>query len=291
MSVNKDKTGPLFIFLSALLWSLSGIFTKFTAWNGICLAGLRGVIAFAAFAFLMRGKKIHLNTVIIHCAFCYFMQGILFITANTLTTAGNATVLQNVSPLFIILMNALFNHVKPKKKEIIVCLILFLGVGLTFAGSIGGGSVLGNILALLSAIFYAGVYFLSKQEGSDMMESLLFGNALYLLLLPYMLTNRTVLSTGFQEWILLILIGFLSCFGAWYCFSIGIKHTDALQAGFIALAEPVLAPLWTFLAFHEIPSPLSLAGIILVIVTLVLYNLQSNYPAEDIRPETDTGRQ
>lgn len=267
-----EKYGPVFIFLSAFLWSLGGIFSKSVEWNGVCLATLRGVIAFVAAALLLRGKKVQLNRTKILCAVCYFAQGILFMCANKYTTAGNAAVLQNMSPMYIILLNALINKKLPSKKEVLVCVILFLGVGLAFAGNLGGGAALGNIFAMLSALFYAGVYFLSKQDGAEPLESLLLGNGCYLFLLPVMLTDQTVLHTGINDWIFLLVFAFLTCFGAWYCFSIGIKHTSALQAGFIALAEPVMAPIWTYIFLHEQISTLSLIGFVIVIVTLVLYN-------------------
>ena len=270
--MNNKKFGPIFIFLSAFLWSLGGLFTKSVEWNGVCLATLRGVIAFAAAGMLLRGKKIKLNRVKILCALCYFLQGVLFICANKYTTAGNAAVLQNMSPLYIILLNAVINKKPPTKQEILVCVVLFIGVGLAFAGNIGGGAALGNIFAIVSALFYAGVYFLSKQDGADPLESLLLGNGCYLFLLPVMLTNQTVLHTGLHDWIFLLIFAFLTCFGAWYCFTIGIKHTSALQAGFIALAESVMAPIWTYLFLGEQISTLSFIGFAVVIVTLVLYN-------------------
>ncbi len=270
--MNRKKLGPIFIFLSAFLWSLGGLFTKSVEWNGICLATLRGVIAFAPAGMLLRGKKIKLNRVKILCAVCYFLQGVLFMCANKYTTAGNAAVLQNMSPLYIILFNAVINKKKPAKQEILVCVALFIGVGLAFAGNIGGGAALGNIFAIVSALFYAGVYFLSKQDGADPLESLLLGNGCYLFLLPVMLTDQTVLHTGLHDWIFLLIFAFLTCFGAWYCFTIGIKHTSALQAGFIALAEPVMAPIWTYLFLGEHISTLSFIGFAVVIVTLVLYN-------------------
>lgn len=270
--MNSKKFGPIFIFLSAFLWSLGGLFTKSVEWNGVCLATLRGVIAFAAAGMLLRGKKIKLNRVKILCAVCYFLQGVLFMCANKYTTAGNAAVLQNMSPLYIILLNAVINKKPPTKQEIFVCVVLFIGVGLAFAGNIGGGAALGNIFAIVSALFYAGVYFLSKQDGADPLESLLLGNGCYLFLLPVMLTNQTVLHTGLHDWIFLLIFAFLTCFGAWYCFTIGIKHTSALQAGFIALAEPVMAPIWTYLFLGEQISTLSFIGFAVVIVTLVLYN-------------------
>lgn len=276
MSVGNQKSGPFYIFLSAFLWSLSGIFTKTVAWNGICLAALRGMIAFIGAGCLLGWRKIQLNRVKVLCAVCYFVQGVLFMCANKYTTAGNATVLQNMSPLYIILLNTVINKKPPKKTELLVCALLFIGVGLAFAGNLGGGAALGNILAMLSALFYAGVYFYSKQDGAEPLESLFLGNALYLLLVPFMITDQTVLHTSLGDWLFLILFAFLTCFGAWYCFSIGIRKTDALQAGFIALAEPVLAPVWTFLFLGERISLLSLAGFVIVITTLLLYHLHKH---------------
>lgn len=269
--------GPVFIFLSAFLWSLSGIFTKGVAWNGVCLATLRGIIAFVAALALVRArrKQVQLNRVKVMCAICYFAQGILFMCANKYTTTGNATVLQNMSPLYIILMNALINKKPPAKRELIVCAVLFFGVGLVFAGNIGGGAALGNIFAMMSALFYAGVYFLSKQEGADPIESLLLGNGCYLFLIPVLLTNQTVLHTSASEWVFLLFFAALSGIGAWLCFAKGIKSCSAVQASFIALAEPVMAPLWTYLFLGEEISTLSFVGFAIVIITLLVYNILS----------------
>ena len=272
-----EKYGPVFIFLSAFLWSLSGIFTKSVEWNGVCLATLRGIIAFFVALALVKAEKkeIRINKVMALCALCYFAQGILFMCANKYTTAGNATVLQNMSPLYIILLNALINKKPPTKREVIVCAVLFLGVGLAFAGNVGGGAVLGNIFAMLSALFYAGVFFLSKQAGADPIESLLLGNACYLFLIPVMLTDPVVLHTSAREWAFLLFFATFSGIGAWLCFAVGIKYTTALQAGFIALAEPVMAPLWTYIFLHEKISTLSLVGFAIVIITLLVYNVSA----------------
>lgn len=284
-NINKEKYSSVFIFLSAFLWSLSGIYTKSTEWNGICLAVLRGIIAFSASAPLLRNGKPHLNRVKVLCAICYFLQGILFMVANKYTTAGNATVLQNMSPLYIIILNALIHKKAPSKLEIIVCIILFVGISLAFAGNFGGGAMIGNLCAMLSALFYAGVYFFSKQDGANPLESLLIGNAFYLFLLPLLFTNHTVLHTNLQTWAFLIFFGFLSCFGAWYCFTIGIQYTSSLQASFIALAEPVMAPLWTFLFLHEKISRLSLAGFVIVIITLIIYNIKLSSQPQNTRQQ------
>ena len=59
------------------------------------------------------------------------------------------------------------------------------------------------------------------------------------------------------------------------CFATGIKHTSALQANFITMTEPVMAPLWTFLFLGERLTPLSLVGCAIVIGTLLVYHVRS----------------
>lgn len=130
LELKNKKIAPLFLFMSALMWSMSGIFTKSVAWNGVCLATLRGVIAFAVSGLLLRGRKIKLNRAKVLAAVCYFAQGVLFMCANKYTTAANATVLQNTSPLYIILFNALLAKKRPTTNECITCGCLFVGVAL-----------------------------------------------------------------------------------------------------------------------------------------------------------------
>jgi drug/metabolite transporter (DMT)-like permease len=276
LEIKNKKIAPLFLFGSALLWSLSGIFTKSVAWNGVCLATLRGVIALIVSGLLLRGHKIQLNRNKILAAICYFVQGVLFMCANKYTTAANATVLQNTSPLYILLFNAILAHRKPTKGECVTCACLFAGVILAFVGNLGGGGILGNVFSLVSALFYAGVFFFSKEEGANPLESLFLGNACYLLLLPVMLTDSTVLSTSLPDWGFLILFAALTGIGAWLCFAVGIKHTSALQANFITMSEPVMAPVWTFLFLREMISPMSVAGCVIVIATLLIYNISAS---------------
>lgn len=275
LELKNPRIAPLFLFFSALMWSTSGIFTKSLEWNGVCLATLRGIIACVASAMLLRGTKIRFNRRKVLAAFCYFVQGTLFICANKFTTAANATVLQNTSPLWIILFNTFISRKRPTKLELITCACLFLGVALAFVGNMGGGGWLGNIFALTSAVFYAGVFFLSKAEDANPLESLFLGNGMYVILLPFLVTDPVVLTTTLPQWGFLIAFAALSGVGAWLCFTVGIKHTSALQANFITMTEPVMAPIWTFLVLEETLPPLSLIGCAFVIATLLIYHVRN----------------
>jgi drug/metabolite transporter (DMT)-like permease len=118
------------------------------------------------------------------------------------------------------------------------------------------------------------VFFLSKGEDADPLESLCIGNAMYFLLVPFCITNEAVLNTTAPQWGFLIAFATLSGVGAWLCFTVGIKHTSALQANFITMSEPVMAPIWTFLVLGETLAPLSLLGCAMVIGTLLAYHVR-----------------
>ena len=275
LELKNKRLAPLFLFFSALLWSTSGIFTKSVEWSGMSLAVLKGVIAFFAFLLISRRRKIRITPKKLLAAFCYFVQGTLFMFANKLTTAANATVLENTSPLWIILFGAVLLRKRPTRLEAITCACLFLGVALAFAGNMGGGSWLGNSISLISAAFYAGVFFLSKDDEVDPLETLVLGNAMYLPLIPLLLTDAAIPVTPPGQWVFLLAFALLGGTGAWLCFSLGIKHTSALQANFITMSEPVMAPLWTFLFLGEQLSPMSLVGCAIVIGTLLVYHVKN----------------
>lgn len=275
LEINNRRLAPLLLFMSALLWSSSGIFTKSVAWSGMSLAVLKGVIAFFIFLLLSKCRRIRITPKKLLAAFCYFVQGTLFMLANKFTTAANATVLENTSPLWIILFGAVIARTRPTRLESTTCACLFLGVALAFMGNMGGGSWLGNTISLISAAFYAGVFFLSKDESVDPIETLVLGNAMYLPLLPLLLTDPAVPVTPGGQWIFLLAFALLGGAGAWMCFAAGIKHTSALQANFITMTEPVMAPLWTFLFLGEKLTPMSLAGCAIVIGTLLIYHIRS----------------
>lgn len=274
MRLTSEKTAPLFLAMSAVFWSLGGIFTKSVAWNGLCLATVRGIISCLVSLAVLRRWRIKITPVKLLVAFCYFMQGILLLSANKYTTAANATVLQNTSPLYILLFNAVIAKQYPKRRDILACGFLFLGISLAFVGNMGGGGAVGNLMALCSGLFYAGVFFFSRQSGADPLESLVLGNALYFLLIPALIMNETVRATTWANWLFIICFATLSGAVAWLCFARGIKDTQSLQASFITMLEPILAPTWTFFLLGEKISITSLIGCGIVVVTLVVYNIR-----------------
>lgn len=264
------RLAPFFLFCSAFFWSLCGVLVKSCSWNALSIAICRGILSCLIYCCILRQMP-KLNKTKIIVAVCYFMQSMLIILANRYTSAGCATALQNTSPIYIICLSALYLKHKPLKREIVTCACMLLGICLTLVGSIGSG-FWGNILALISAFFYAGVFFFSNRPDANPFESLVLGNGLFVLLLPVLLADPHVQAGQPSNWLIVLACSLLSGTVAWLFFAYSIRYVSALQANFITMTEPIMSPLWTYLFLREKMSATAVAGCVIVIVTLLIYN-------------------
>ncbi len=97
-----ERRGTLFIFLSALLYSIGGLCIKVIPWSGMSINGGRtaiAVVVVGAYLLLTRHRP-RMNRWIFLGALMVFGAHVLFSMANKMTTAANAIVLQFTAPVF-----------------------------------------------------------------------------------------------------------------------------------------------------------------------------------------------
>lgn len=281
----KFNPGPLYLVAAAILWSMAGVLTKFIPWSATSVACLRGLIAAMVQMAYSRTWKIKLTKPIILTAVCYLGETLLFTFANKMTSAGSAIVLQNTSPLYIMLMGLIVLKQKPSKLDCCVGVVIFSGILLSMIDTFRGGElpgsnpILGNLLALASGVFYAGIFFTSRLPGADSLQSTILGNLMYVFFIPLLFTDQAIMnpaSTGvpaWQSWLAIFFMGSCQLGLSWICFSRGIKTTPSLQASFITMIEPVLNPILALILLGEAMGTLSVIGSALVIITIVVHNV------------------
>ena len=281
----KFNPGPIYLVAAAILWSMAGVLTKFIPWSATSVACLRGLIAAMVQMAYSRTWKIKLTKPIILTAVCYLGETLLFTFANKMTSAGSAIVLQNTSPLYIMLMGLIVLKQKPSKLDCCVGVVIFSGILLSMIDTFRGGELpgsnpmLGNLLALASGVFYAGIFFTSRLPGADSLQSTILGNLMYVFFIPLLFTDQAIMnpaSTGvpaWQPWLAIFFMGSCQLGLSWICFSRGIKTTPSLQASFITMIEPVLNPILALIRLGEAMGTLSVIGSALVIVTIVVHNV------------------
>ena len=270
IKVTKESKGKLYILMAAVLWSIGGVLIKVIPWSAFGIIGTRSLLSVIVLC-LYRGfnKKIKLNKIILFAGISASLTNILFVYATKMTTSANAIVLQSTAPIFVMILSVLFLHKKIDFKQVLMISTSFIGILIFFMENMSGGALIGNILAVLSGIAYAGMYFFNSFDGADPLDSSILAHAINVLVaLPTILQfNEPSLSMAGVYAI--IALGVVQIGFPYILFSKGIVLCDGVSASLISMAEAVLNPIWVAIFINEIPSLYSLIGGTIVLLSVV----------------------
>jgi drug/metabolite transporter (DMT)-like permease len=280
---NPSKTaGILAMAGTAFLWSISGLLIKIIDWNPIAIAGSRSLIASAVIFLYLRHPKIHLSLPQIAAAIAYAATMLLFVLANKTTTAANAIILQYFAPVSTVFIGAILLKERACVEHIVALPLVAAGMILMFFDELGGGKLLGNVLAFMSAITFSLYFvFMRMQKDGSPLESILLSHWLtagicilisFFLPLPHL----TLKALGAIAVLGIVQIGFSAIL-----FSIAIKRVSAVQANLIAVIEPVFNPVWVFFAIGEAPGTNTLIGGVIVIFAVTMASIVSARRGEE----------
>jgi len=278
ISEHNDRKGPVFIALASVCWSFGGLFIKFIPWGAMSIVGIRALLAAVVFIIYRRSVKIEFTLGNIMTAICLSSTTVMYVFANKLTTAAAAILLQFTAPIFIILIYLIFYRKKPTISAVIAVLLTLFGMLLFFAENLDAGGFLGNILALISGLSMAGVYVCNKRPDTNPENALFLGFLINTCIgMPFAFTEVT---GDISAWVAVFILGVVQVGLAYIFFSKGIKITSALLACLISAIEPILNPIWVLLAGVwgllpelEIPGRFALIGGVVIILTVVGYNI------------------
>lgn len=270
----KESTkGTLAMIVTALLWSMGGIFIKLIPWNPLAIAGLRGLIGGGVMFVYLRFRTIKpvLNKDTIKIAVSLAGVCTTFVAANKLTTAANAIVIQYCAPVYVLLYIAFVQKKKLRPLDIAVVPMTILGVSLCFVGQMGKGHVAGDIVAVVSGLFFAAMFIFSEGVPDQTRASgIMQGQFLTALIgLPVLIATRPAFTAQAIGGILIL--GVFQIGIAYVLYSIAIRSAPLLTCSLLAVLEPLLNPVWVFLFAGENPGVWSLVGGVIVVVVITLW--------------------
>lgn len=253
--------------IAATLWSTGGLFIKLIDMNPIAIAGIRSGIAALVMLVYLRKPKIHLNKINIMASVVYALLLMTFVGANKLTTAANAILLQYTSPIWVILFAHFFLKEKIRRSDLLTVGAVLCGMILFFVGSINGGSVLGNSIALSSGVFQAGLIILTKlQKEGSAIEIPLLGNILTFVVSVPFIPHKIPHTSSIMA---LLTLGVIQCGISYIFYMRSIKHVTSVEAILIPVLEPLLNPVWVFIFTGEAVAINTLLGGAIVIGSIV----------------------
>ena len=265
----KRQKAIALLLLAGALWSLGGLLIKSIPWHPLAISGMRGGIA-ALVIFTYSRKSILIITKDKIVAACFYTLVVtFFVMANKLTTAGNAILLQYTAPVYVALFGYMVLGEKSKFIDWATIAIMLSGLALFFLDELSSEGFLGNILAILSGMCFAGLtLLLRKQKNDSPSDSILLGNVFTLLIgLPTIITDT---KFGFEPLLLILLLGVFQLGLPYIFYTTAIKHVTALDTIIFPVIEPILNPILVFLILGETLGPWSFFGGTLVLGSVVL---------------------
>ena len=200
----------------------------------------------------------------------YGLGSITFITAVYNTSTADLVFILAFNTMFAALLSWLFLKERPRPATLLTMAVMIFGVAVIVGSSLGSGRLFGDLMALSSAFLIASAITISRASGKDMGFTALIGVALPLAVAAFMVSKG-----GFQVaapgWI--IFNGAVVMPISFFCLAAGPRYVSGPEVAMFYLLETVLAPVWVWMVFSEVPSRNSLIGGVILIVALVAHSL------------------
>ncbi len=261
MDKRQMHIGILAMVATASLWSIAGLFIKVIDWNPLAIAGIRSFIASMVLLIYLKKPELHLSFPQVAAAVANAGTMLLFVIANKTTTAANAILLQYIAPVFTAFLGAALLKERTRLEHWIAFIIVAAGMIIMFMEKLSGGQLIGNILALASAVTFSLFFvFMRMQKEGSPFESILLSHwitAAVCLIASFFLPmpSFTVKSVG-----AIIILGVVQIGIPSILFAVAIKRITAVSANLIAVIEPVFNPIWVFLVLNESPGINTIIG-------------------------------
>src|SRR5688572_12794693 len=167
--VHDRRTGIFLIIAAALLWSTGGIGIKGVDESALKVTFYRSLFAGVALLLLF-GRKVwgvrrwNSTPVFVAAVISYAATLTTSVLATKLTTAANAIFLQYAGVIWVMLVSPLFLGEKMRGRDVIAIGVAVAGMALFFVGKFETRGMSGNMLALLSSVFFATLILCLRKE-------------------------------------------------------------------------------------------------------------------------------
>lgn len=291
MEKNKWKAGTVLVILAACFWGSMGIFVRRLGsygFNSIQIVSVRVTLAALFFCVILfakdrKGFRISVKDIplfiglgfgsILFFTVCYF-------SAIKIMSLSVAAILLYTSPIWIMLMSALFFHEKMNSRKILALVLAFGGCVLV-SGISGEGIPLNGLLFGLGSGIGYGLYSI-------------LGTIALRRYSPYTVTAYTFLLAAVGSWlicepkdmvskftmadnmtgliILCILTALVTAVIPFLAYTLGLQTLEASKAGILATIEPLVATIIGIVYFSEPLTILSGIGIFLILGAVIILN-------------------
>ncbi len=270
-----DRAGVAMTFWSAVVWSTGGFFVRLIPldlWTMLGWRSVFGLLSILAFAIWQKGPRgLEFGKLLswpgLLLVVCSGIGMICFVASTKLTSVANVAVLYATLPFMTAGLAWLWLRERPSLRTMVASAAALAGVVIMAWGSIHGGHLLGDSIAVAMTLLTAGLAVTARRyRDMPILEAVIAGCALAMAA-GFVLGDPAAATPTDLLW--LALFGILTMGLGMAMFTVGARRIPSAQAGLLGAMETPLAPLWVWIGFNEVPSLATFIGGGLILAALI----------------------
>lgn len=284
--MKNEAKGIFQVATAAFLWGSLGIFGKTLNGNGVLPLAIVAIRILVASVILLiywviikkdipRIKKKDIPTLFLYTLFSVIAYNYFYFSAISLIPVATAAILLYLSPIFVVLLSAVFLGEKLTLKKLLATAIVLIGTILVVSPqNLNNINFLGVLFGIGSGITFAFYSLLGKKLTKEndpvSVVTFSFGLGSIGLLSLALISKQITISYSLYSWALLFILGIIPTLMAFVLYNTGLKKIEASKASIVSTLEPVTAAILGFVILSEKLSGLQILGIVIVVVGVAL---------------------
>jgi drug/metabolite transporter (DMT)-like permease len=265
---------------AALLWSLSGIFSRLmestdpwqlNAWRGLSTGILLGLYLVFVYRRRLPAQLMKIEPMaLLACAGFFAAGSTFYLTALEGALVANVSCLTASAPVFAALLSWIFLRERGDGRIWLATILAIGGIAVIFMQGVAFNqqNLIGNVVALLTAFCFAGqTVALRRYRSVDMVPAIAIGAIAVFLTLGVAMGNLPISAHDLQ---IVLLMGAVQLAAPIALYVYAARHVSAMQLSLISLLDVVFNPLWAWIGVGEVPERNAFIGGAVIVGAVLL---------------------
>jgi len=217
-------------------------------------------------------------------ALCMALSQVTFISSIKAATFAEVFLICSLAPVITAALAWPLLNERIGWVTVVAVALGITGVAVMTGGELHATNVIGQLIALISAVAFAGYTLCTRGSRPQDLDAALIGVGVLTALAGAAATSTMGLSLMASPFDSVIAFGHgaLLLSAGLFLFGQGSRYVPAVTFTLLAQAEAVLSPLWGFLFFAETPTEATVLGGALILTAVLIQALAGSAPAKSV---------
>ena len=277
-NLTDQKKGSLMAFVAVMFITPDSLFIRLSSVDTWGLVFYRGIIPFTT---VLLGMLIIYKLNFFKMLFSSGYHGLLYIGTFSLTNitfvvsiqntnVANTLVMIAMAPMLSAIFGGIFLKELPDKKTWIAILITFMAAVYIFYDSLQLGNFYGDILGLITALGLAiGAVTIRSAKDKNLIPAAVVGKLFVAMFALLFIESFTLMDS---DLIIVPLMCIMCVAIPFVLVTIAPRFISAAEVNLFFLLETIIGPIWVWLIIKEQPSPETIQGGSIIIITIAIHS-------------------